>query len=102
MPIGVVPFVPKQDDDLLMDVVVNGQNYSTWRFSHADYRQVVVTRSLQDIPTVSKSSNRHIDNLFKIRNPRSPASAGMNADARQIGLGLYTMAIDTQLQAGPG
>ena len=73
---------------LLVDVMANGTTVSKWSFAEGDAQE----KTFQ-VPCSLVRDSRALDLMFRIRNPRSPQDFSPRTDARQLGVGLFSLVI---------
>jgi len=94
--LGILPFVPQGAGELVVEVWIDGHVEDVWRFGQRDYTAGGVRRRIPLLDAQApRSPDGHVDVRFVVRNPRSPASLGINADARLLGFGLTSLFFDT-------
>jgi arabinofuranosyltransferase len=77
-------FYPSPDKPQIVELVVNGVFIARWSFTPGEPGNVRNARVPGDV--VAKQSPTTI--VFKVQYPTSPASTGLSADTRKLGLGF--------------
>ena len=82
--VEVNPFiVGNNHPNQVVDILINGQKLTQWIFE--DSRSQFVTRKAL-IPANLLTQKSPLEITFKILNPISPKSVGLNEDTRELGL----------------
>jgi len=93
----VMPFCPADTAPLEIHCVANGHRVGEWLFdtgAEPQQRQLVIPSD------VHGGGPLHL--LWRIRNPRSPASLGLSTDDRLLGLGFIRLVLCPQTSRDAG
>ncbi|MGM5024434.1 hypothetical protein [Tardiphaga sp. 367_B4_N1_1] len=82
-------FLPGAGKEQSVRVLANGEPIANWAFSAADSPRVVTAR----IPRSVLAGHSSLRLSFEIASPTSPASLGVSADNRALGIGLEQLTI---------
>ena len=87
-------FVAGDGKEQAVALSVNGQKIANWTFSTADWRRTVTTR----IPSSVLRGHPEVSISFSVASPVSPASLGLSADSRLLGIGLEQLTIKEDIK----
>jgi hypothetical protein len=82
-------FVPGPGKKQSVSVLANGIPVANWTFSVADWRRAVTAL----IPKSVMTGHSSLSISFEVADPVSPASLGLSADSRVLGIGLERLTI---------